>query len=178
MFKQFVYGLSNPAESSVVYVGRSKDALERRRHHVQMGGADFSPKGIWVHYLKHAGRWPDVRILEEREFSGERDAEEWAMAAEARWISQLSAEGHYLLNNECWWKHPERTHIPKGTREAWQRLHEIFFRLQFWLSTEEDGYIEITRFQAIQGLRALIKEYSALEVAPMDWIDPLCRNGE
>ena len=168
MHKQYIYGLCDPGETEVKYIGRSKNATERRRHHVQLSGADFSPKGVWVKYLEFEGLWPDQIILEEAEFPDEESAEKWAKSSEKKWIQKSRDEGEFIFNAGCWWHHPERKVVPKATRFAWQQFHHIFFRLQFWLSDSDDVYIEITRFQAVRAIRELVKEYPALEIRKVD----------
>jgi len=169
--EQFIYGLCNPGSKDVLYVGRSKHAVERRRHHVQLGHSDFTPKGIWIKYLERVGKWPDMIILEKQAFVDEAEAELWAKEREHVWITNLFDNGLFIFNHGCWWKHPGRRQIPKAVRETWQRLHEIYFRLDFWLSRESDTYIEATRFQALRGIRALVEQYPAIRIAPLEWLD-------
>lgn len=169
--EQTIYGLCNPGSTDVLYVGRSKHADERRRHHVQLGHSDFSPKGIWIKYLVKAGKWPDLTVLEKEQFTDEIEAEQWAKKQEQKWIKDIFKKGVFIFNHGCWWKHPERKDIPISVRESWQRLHEIYFRLDYWLSTADDGYIEITRFQAFRAIRALVEQYPAIEIAPLEWLD-------
>ena len=169
--KQFIYGLCDPGETMVRYIGRAKNATERRRQHVQLSHGDFSPKGVWVKYLELEGVWPDQVILDEREFGDAGEAEAWAKSCEKEWIKKFRDEGNYVLNNGCWWHHPDRKVVPKSTRFAWQQLHHIFFRLQFWLNDADDSYIEITRFQAVRAIREMVKQYPSLEVRPVSVLD-------
>ena len=171
IIEQTIYGLCNPGTTDVLYVGRSKHAVERRRHHVQMGHVDFSPEGIWVKYLDKVGKWPNLTVLEKKQFTDVVEAEQWAKKQERTWIRNIFSSGVYIFNQEYWWKHPERNQISNSVRKSWQLLHEIYFRLDFWLSTESDGYIEITQFQAFRAIRAMVEEYPAIEIAPLDWLD-------
>jgi hypothetical protein len=173
MAKQFIYGLCDPGTTDPLYVGRSKNAPERQRGHVQLGHSDYTPKGIWIKYLQKANKWPDIVILEERSFRREPDAEKWAKEQEKVWIKRLFSEGVFIFNHGCWWKHPARKKIPTGVREAWARLHEVYFRMDWWMREGNDSYIETTRFIAFRGILALIKQYPGLEVGPLRSIEPL-----
>ncbi|WP_442484447.1 hypothetical protein [Aeoliella sp. SH292] len=171
MAQQFIYGLCEPETDIPLYVGRSKDAIERRRWH-GITPSDFSPKGIWNKYLKIAKLQPNLIILEEATFGSDAEAETWAKQQEQVWIKRLFAEGNYLFNHGCWWKHPDRKEIPKGVRVAWEHLHAVYFRLEFWLSFDrDDTHNEITQFIALGGIRALVEQYPALELAPIKWLD-------
>ena len=123
--KQYIYGLCDPGETGLLYIGRAKNAGERLRQHVQLSEGDFSPKGIWVKYLKLEGFWPNQIILEEAAFENEEHAEKWAKQCEKQWIKKSREDGEYLFNDGCWWHHPERKKIPKSTRFAWQQLHAL-----------------------------------------------------
>jgi hypothetical protein len=172
MPKQYIYGLCNPGTNEPLYVGRSKSATDRQRGHVQLSHGDYTPKGIWIKYLQKVDKWPDMIVLEQQTFAHESDAEKWGKEQEKVWIQRLFNEGVFIFNHGSWWKHPDRKQIPAGVREAWARLHETYFRLDWWLRDSSDLYIEITRFIAFRGIRALIEQYPALEVAPVSWIEP------
>src|SRR5882724_3696697 len=137
---QFIYGLCNPGSTIPLYVGRSKDATDRRRSHVQLGHGDYTPKGIWIKYLQKVDKWPDMVVLEQQAFTRESSAEKWAKQQEQVWIKRLFSEGNFVFNSGCWWKHPERKIIVRSVRESWARLHECYFRLDWWLRNKNDGY--------------------------------------
>lgn len=87
-----VYGLIDPRDGSIFYVGQTSDWLERRAQH-QAGTDQLS--GLKVRELRLAGFMPQVVVFE-------RCRNETAsLSAEVFWIEMLMGRGAKLLNAQA-----------------------------------------------------------------------------
>lgn len=166
---QTIYGLCDPDDSEVRYIGRASKPAERLRMHLAQATDDESPKGVWLNCLKREDQPPKLVILESTSLPPGNEAVTWAKNREKQLIHDMCQKGHDLLNHGCWWNHPGRKAIPRSTRFAWIQLNHIFFRISHWLSEpgRDDAYLESTQFQAVRAIESLVAQYPALEVRPL-----------
>ena len=83
-----IYGLYDPRDDSLRYIGKSKNSAQRFKGHL----SDFkrtTPVYLWIHQLRALGLKPYFLVLEE--------AEDW-IEAERRLIKEARARGEKLLN--------------------------------------------------------------------------------
>ena len=86
----YIYGLQDPRDGLIHYVGKSKRPEYRLKQHLR-GKATNADKMVWLDGLGVAGVEPLVVILEET------DAQGWAKT-ERRWIAKGRADGWPLTN--------------------------------------------------------------------------------
>ena len=82
----YVYGLRDPRDGRIRYVGQTKDLKARLNAHVT--GSRDTPKHAWIQSLKKENINVELVILEQVE------AGRTACEAEDRWIHVAQAEGH------------------------------------------------------------------------------------
>ena len=87
----FVYGLVDPKDKQIRYVGWTVDLVARLKEHMRKAHKRRTHKNAWLLQLKNQGIQPDVTVLEQGSGDG------WAFA-ERRWIAQLRAQGCRLTN--------------------------------------------------------------------------------
>jgi len=84
-----IYVLKDPRNTSIRYVGWSKNPIARLRAHLNDSRKLRSHKDKWVNLLKRNGLVPIIEIIEQTTKPQER---------EIYWISRLRADGHKLTN--------------------------------------------------------------------------------
>lgn len=87
----FIYGLYNPSNDLIYYVGQTKNLYKRFMSHINEKN-DNTLKGQWVTELKSKGVFPKMTILEEVEYSQ-------LLRRERYWINDCIKLGHPLLND-------------------------------------------------------------------------------
>jgi hypothetical protein len=117
-----------------------------------------------------------MNVIEQRESTDAADLEAWAKKRELQWIHSLAETGADLVNDNVFWKHPSRSMVDKGVRQAWCILHEIVARIDCSepVSTTP-SFHGITRFRAFRAIESLRLEYPGLAIAPLEWMqaDPM-----
>lgn len=88
--KTYIYGLQDPRDGLIYYVGKSNRPEYRLRQHLKDETTNRN-KALWLGDLKVASIKPVLVILEET------DAQDWA-TAERRWIAKGRADGWPLTN--------------------------------------------------------------------------------
>lgn len=89
----YIYGLCDPEEPERMrYVGASIHPQQRLHNHHQGKSSDRVRE--WVMELSHAGKVPELVILE----VVPKIAKSGNRPAESEWVYKLTAEGHDLLN--------------------------------------------------------------------------------
>lgn len=91
-----IYGLADPRDMRVRYIG-SSDCIERRLYaHAHLSGGKHLPRGRWLKTLAVDGVAPLALVLEEGVFGPPQSAERHA--AERRWIDAYVLVGEADLN--------------------------------------------------------------------------------
>ena len=90
----FIYGLRDPRDSQIRYVGKANDPAQRLRQHRSSakGGKENPHSSAWLKSLLDGGHKPELVLLEE--VSRHR----WEEAEQA-WIQYLRGLGCYLTNH-------------------------------------------------------------------------------
>lgn len=86
----YIYGLRDPRDGLIHYIGKANTPKSRLEHHMRCEGAN-KRKNAWLTDLKAAGLLPTMDILECIMLS------EW-QEAERRWIANGRAQGWPLTN--------------------------------------------------------------------------------
>lgn len=89
----FIYGLIDPRDNIIKYVGKSDDPEKRLLGHLKQCKESVTLKNRWVAKLKDMGLKPIVTILEEVPMS------EWELK-EQQWIKDLTEQGYELKNGD------------------------------------------------------------------------------
>lgn len=88
----YIYGLFDPRDNQLRYVGKTINLEGRLRSHIDWARDDVScPKSDWIKELLRLGLEPVISILEET------DEEGWA-EAERRWIADCRTKGLKIFN--------------------------------------------------------------------------------
>lgn len=87
-----VYGLTDPRDSALRYVGQSSTGLRRPRGHTRLSRKEDSPKATWIRGLLAGGLSYGIVILEEV------PGLELLDAAEKKWIARARSNGSPLTN--------------------------------------------------------------------------------
>ena len=88
----FIYGLIDPRDGEVKYVGKTKNLQERLKTHIKEARRTNTPKNAWILSLRRLGMRPEIGVLEEVL------EEEWEYY-EQWWIAFFRQQG--LLKNMC-----------------------------------------------------------------------------
>lgn len=89
----YIYGLVDPRDESIRYVGKCGDLGRRLGQHLQSRARDaHTAKGAWINELVDAGKQPEITVLEK--LAPEADWE----VRERFWIAQLTVLGAPLTN--------------------------------------------------------------------------------
>src|ERR1022692_5268149 len=88
-----IYGLIDPRDQSVHYVGLTKDAFSRFFQHIQCSGNNYA-KNAWMHELRAANVVPIMKTLEA---TPEYD---YALLREEYWIGHYETLGEPLRSEE------------------------------------------------------------------------------
>ena len=59
----FIYGLTDPRTSEIVYIGKSNDPHRRVKYHVAERHRSSSPKALWIQELWDLRLRPNVRVI-------------------------------------------------------------------------------------------------------------------
>lgn len=86
-----VYGLTDPRDSKVRYVGWAFDPARRLKAHLYRCTSEANHKAAWLRQLSTLGLEPSLLILE-------TNSGDWA-SAERRWIAHYRAMGADLTNS-------------------------------------------------------------------------------
>jgi hypothetical protein len=86
-----VYGLVDPRDEKIYYVGSAVNPRKRLTQHLQLTGQNIK-KDAWLRDLHSIQLVPSIRILERDVLSNNRNE------TEKRWIKQLIGEGMPLHN--------------------------------------------------------------------------------
>lgn len=90
--KVFIYGLFDPKNNELRYVGKAINLANRLKSHIDFAKDDIScPKSDWIKELLAQNLEPIISVLEETTEEG------WA-EAEIRWIADCRAKGLNLFN--------------------------------------------------------------------------------
>jgi len=108
MTTTFIYGLSDPRDGVIRYVGKSGKPLNRLARHVVWSRVRPSwPVARWIRKLCIEGVRPVCEILEEV------SVDDWK-EAERRWITLYRQRGHRLLNVLPGGEDGEPSSVPRG----------------------------------------------------------------
>jgi hypothetical protein len=105
----YIYGLIDPRDNQVKYVGKSNNPKTRLLSHRRWWFDRHNPKGQWIKELKEHGLNPSCTIL------AEVPMPEWE-THEQLWISKMIAAGSPLLNSVAGGLHGERIRKQKNRR--------------------------------------------------------------
>lgn len=83
----YIYGLYEPDESAMRYVGRTNNPAARLANHVSHPHETIAD---WIRDVLARGEMPVIKVLDQCEGCG--------IALENQWIDKCFAEGHPLLN--------------------------------------------------------------------------------
>lgn len=89
MGKVFIYGLWDPRNGELRYVGKSENLVSRMRHH--LGDKRRTHKTHWLGVLKMLGLRPVVEIIDETDLDSWEECEKY-------WISYFKSIGTRLTN--------------------------------------------------------------------------------
>lgn len=87
--KIFIYGLIDPRNSEIKYIGKTKNIRKRFREHIR--DEENNKKYAWIKNLKKQNLLPDILILEETNIE---ESNFW----EIFWINQFKTWGFELKN--------------------------------------------------------------------------------
>jgi predicted GIY-YIG superfamily endonuclease len=110
-----IYGLKDPRDGQIYYVGKSNDPKTRYKAHLRQEDNN-TDKQQWLAELRDAGLQPKQIVLE-------WVTEDQWQKAEKRWINEGLRLGWPLVNIACTGKGPSA----KSGRFHWQRLMARFF---------------------------------------------------
>lgn len=90
--KVYIYGLYDPRNKELRYVGKATDLHKRLIGHISLAKGDVTnPKSKWINELLSEGLNPEIRVLEETDENNWPDVEK-------KWIADCLAEGISLSN--------------------------------------------------------------------------------
>jgi hypothetical protein len=144
-----IYGLIDPRDGMMRYVGRTSAALHTRLSgHMSEIDANGKPKGgygldknNWLSELRKAGLTPSIRVLEEV-------AEHDSVDAERRWVQALFKAGVPLTNRQ--WRPRSRVDMPewlRGYAAALVDLHRLCGQATAVRSTLEGLGVALDKFK-------------------------------
>ena len=87
----FIYGLRDPRDGQIKYVGKTKDLKQRMKDHLKDAKRRNTPKNAWLLKLQRLGLRPEMIVLEEV------PRDKW-VEAERRWIAQMREQSPALKN--------------------------------------------------------------------------------
>src|SRR2546423_9139537 len=88
----FVYGLTDPRNDAIGYIGITENAYQRFKEHISMNDVANPGKNVWIQELKDAKLIPGLKIL------AIVDTLEEARELEAYWIRHYLNRGANLRN--------------------------------------------------------------------------------
>lgn len=94
--KYKIYGLVDPRDGQVRYIGQSINPAKRYKNHVSLGSYGSPSKDDWIRNLLDQGCKPDLIIIDGC------DTEQEAYGLEGYWICHYHNEGANLLNGEVY----------------------------------------------------------------------------
>jgi DNA-binding XRE family transcriptional regulator len=107
-----IYALLDPRDSTVRYVGMSRNAQRRLFQHL-LGDSRNEDKNGWIRELLDGGLYPTLHILEEIELQrADVDAYSLACERERYWINAYLQSGAPLLNDRWNDRHSRRPRKP------------------------------------------------------------------
>lgn len=113
-----IYGMYDPREGVVRYVGKTTYTLEKRlKEHTKQSARWPSYLGEWLRGLIDDGITPEIVLLEAVDSSN-------VDAAERRWIEHLTSEGVPLVNTTYCQPHAERAIGQEANAERLERWRE------------------------------------------------------
>jgi hypothetical protein len=143
---QSVYGLTDPWDELIHYIGRAKDVFKRYAQHLNRPHKN-EMKNEWMMSVKERGRVPGLLILEQ-------DIEDGiAPEREKHWIDYYTAQGAPLTNIM---HNPDRGEmIPTMEMKDTYTLQELFEYLPISLSqlARQSGINEVTLARTRDGER-------------------------
>lgn len=90
--KVYIYGLYDPRNNELCYVGKAIDLHKRLLAHISVAkGGEISPKSNWIRALIDEGYEPTIVSLEET------DESNWPIV-EQKWIADCHSKGIVLVN--------------------------------------------------------------------------------
>ncbi len=87
----FIYGLRDPRDDVIKYVGKTNDLRKRLNYHLKGAGRHQTPKNNWLLKLKSLGLKPEMMVLEEVPENKWEDAER-------SWIEFFRCKSDQLKN--------------------------------------------------------------------------------
>lgn len=87
----YIYGLRDPRDGQIKYVGKAQDLVERMKGHFKGAKRQNTPKNAWLLKLKRLDLCPEMVLLEEV-------PEMIWPEAERRWITDMRGKGIPLKN--------------------------------------------------------------------------------
>jgi DNA-binding XRE family transcriptional regulator len=107
-----IYALLDPRDSTIRYVGMSRNAQRRLFQHL-LGDSRNEEKNGWIRELLDGGFYPTLYILEEVE-SQRADVDAYSLACEREryWINAYLQSGAPLLNDRWNDRHSRRPRMP------------------------------------------------------------------
>jgi len=115
-----IYGLKDPRDGSIRYIGKSEDPERRFKGHLT--DKAYSPKTIWLDRLHAEGLQPELVIFDEV------SADVWRRV-EQRWITKGLALGWPLTNREASaddvGHYSLRSIRPYLSKELWLAFHDL-----------------------------------------------------
>lgn len=143
----YIYGLFDPRDERVRYVGKSVNPQGRLDAHLSVslrGGSD-GPLALWIRELHKLNLRPELVLLEDA-------GEEWE-AAEEQWILRLRALGFTLLNiHSGGQRHGVRPPKPKPAPPRWWDPEVGFY------TSEDIGSLAGMNEAVRQAVKAAMKE--------------------
>ena len=118
-----IYGLTDPSDGSVRYIGKSNDRIRRFKDHLFNAFKGNAPVYAWIRKLRKLGLQPGLVVLKEL-----KPDEDWK-SEERRLISEYRSRGEELLNVSSGGNEPTcpiKVRIENGIRVAKHR------RKRFW----------------------------------------------
>ena len=85
-----IYGLIDPRDNQLMYIGKSKNLNKRLEEHLQ--DTSICPRTIWLNSLKKKGYKPKLKLIDKVSVS---EGNFW----ENHYISLYQLRGKYLHNN-------------------------------------------------------------------------------
>ncbi len=85
----FIYGLCDPRDGKIKYVGKAKDLQVRLKSHFKCAKRTSTPKNAWLLKLKSLGMKPEMIILEQVRKSFWSEAERWWISKYREWEPNL-----------------------------------------------------------------------------------------
>lgn len=89
--QKHIYGLIDPREGQIRYVGATQQLKERLKDHLTSAYRSSSPKRMWMRELLTSGLQPEMIVLETVPYAFWEEAERY-------WIAKMRERGVPLLN--------------------------------------------------------------------------------